>query len=134
MHPENLKAFDKSMNLCIDLFGELAFRKMQKNKDGTLAWRYGKINKSMFECVSASFAKLSEEKQNKLLDAIRDLYEHQQFSQISALLKDSKWAENPALQKWMQKVQARQDFESAIGQISSYCLVLMKLNTLLPKE
>ena len=55
------------MNLCIELFGELAFRKMQKNKDGTLAWRYGKINKSMFECVSASFAKLPEEKQNKLI-------------------------------------------------------------------
>jgi len=62
-----LKAFDKSMKLCIELFGEFAFRKMQKNKDGTLAWRYGKINKSMFECVSASFAKLSEEKQNKLI-------------------------------------------------------------------
>ena len=62
-----LKAFDKSMKLCIELFGELSFRKMQKNKDGTLAWRYGKINKSMFECVSASFAQLSEEKQNKLI-------------------------------------------------------------------
>ena len=62
-----LKTFDKSMKLCINLFGEFAFRKMQKNKDGTLAWRYGKINKSMFECVSASFAKLSEEKQNKLI-------------------------------------------------------------------
>lgn len=84
--------------------------------------------------INKAEEKQEEEKQNKLLDAIRDLYEHQQFSQISALLKDSKWAENPALQKWMQKVQARQDFESAISQISSYCLVLMKLNTLLPKE
>ena len=63
-----VKAFDKSMKLSIELFGPLAFRKMQKNKDGTLAWRYGKINKSMFECVSASFAKLSEDKQNKLIE------------------------------------------------------------------
>ena len=62
-----INAFDNSMKLCIELFGKLAFRKMQKNKDGTLAYRYGKINKSMFECISASFARLSTEKQNKLI-------------------------------------------------------------------
>lgn len=62
-----VKAFDRAMKLSVELFGKLAFRKMQKNKDGTLVGRYGKINKSMFECISASFAKISTENQNLLI-------------------------------------------------------------------
>ena len=48
-------AFKKAMTTAYDVFGELAFRKIQKNGS------YGKINKPLFECVSGRFARMTEE-------------------------------------------------------------------------
>lgn len=47
-------AFLKAMNTAYAVFGDKAFRKIQKND------KYGKINKPLFECVSVRFARLSE--------------------------------------------------------------------------
>ena len=55
------QAFYRSMATAYTLFGKNAFRKITKNE------RYGKINKPLFECVSVSFAKLSDEECSLLI-------------------------------------------------------------------
>lgn len=58
-NPNTLKrygtAFLVSMCRCRFLFGDLAFRKINRNE------RYGAINKPLFECTSVALAKLDEQ-------------------------------------------------------------------------
>ncbi len=52
--------FKNSMLLSKVVFGEYAFRKYLKNKNGK--WTYGPINRALFECVSVCFALIDSEK------------------------------------------------------------------------
>lgn len=64
-------AFNKSMNICLDLFGHNAFRKITINENDKYV--YSVINKPLFDCVSVSIARLTDEEQNKLINN-KDLF------------------------------------------------------------
>lgn len=49
-----------SMQRCYQIFGEIAFRKIDKNG------KYGRINKPLYESVSVTFAKMSDKEFDKL--------------------------------------------------------------------
>ncbi len=75
--------FLKTMRLCRDVFGEIAFRK--KNKDG----RFGKINKPLFECVSLCTSTLSD------LEAERLLHNRDRFlKDYNRLLEDESFVDS----------------------------------------
>lgn len=95
-----------------------------------------RLNNKLSELITINKAeeKAKEVEHNRFLEAIKDLSEKQQFAQIAVLLKESDLTKTPALQKWIRTVEKKQIFESAISQISSYCLVLMKVNNLLVKD
>ena len=84
--------------------------------------------------IKKSDEKGVNEKHKSLMDTISDLSDNQQFTQIVMLLENSKFATNPALQGWIEKVKNKRDFDAAISKISSYCLALMKINNLTAKE
>lgn len=69
------KAFIASMNCCIQLFGEKAFRKLIKKDDGTFSEKFGPLNKALFECESVCLARLSE-KEQKFLISKKELVFH----------------------------------------------------------
>lgn len=55
------RVFIRVMKTAHLIFGKIAFKKIYRND------KYGKINKPLFECVTVSFAQLSEEQCNVLL-------------------------------------------------------------------
>jgi Protein of unknown function DUF262. len=57
-----LKKFEESMFVCYSLFDKNSFRKMSKNG------KFGPLNKSLFESLSASVAKLNHTEQNLLMN------------------------------------------------------------------
>lgn len=59
-----LHVFKNSMNVCIQLFEECAFRKKGYGQDN----HFGPLNKSLFECTSVCVAKLSEKEKQILVD------------------------------------------------------------------
>ena len=60
-----IAGFKKSMLLSESVFGEYAFRKYLKNKNGK--WIFGPINKALFECVSVCFAQIESKKREQIL-------------------------------------------------------------------
>ena len=77
------KAFTKSMEVAVQLFGDKAFRRLNSNG------KYGKINKPLFECVSVSLAELAEERCSFLVRRKEDfilhyeaLFFNKEFTQI----------------------------------------------------
>ncbi len=57
-----LKVFEESMYICYSLFEKNSFRKMSKNG------KFGPLNKSLFESLSVSVAKMNRTEQNLLMD------------------------------------------------------------------
>lgn len=57
-----LKVFEESMYICYSLFEKNSFRKMSKTG------KFGPLNKSLFESLSVSVAKLNRTEQNLLMD------------------------------------------------------------------
>jgi len=87
--------------------------------------------------INSKEEKQAAEEQDNFMTAIRELADNQQFGQIAVLINDNHGdylKKNPALRKWIKKVQEKENFEAAISKISAYCLVLMKINNLLTKE
>lgn len=74
--------FFKAMQYASDIFGETAFRKMNKNK------KYGRINKPLFDSVSVNLAKLSEQDCKKLLEK-KDILQEK----YTTLLEDEDFAD-----------------------------------------
>ena len=56
-----LKTFEEAMFVCYSLFEKNSFRKMSKNG------KFGPLNKSLFESLSVSVAKLNSNEQNLLI-------------------------------------------------------------------
>lgn len=56
------KTFEESMFVCYSLFDKNSFRKMSKNG------KFGPLNKSLFESLSVSVAKMNRTEQNLLMD------------------------------------------------------------------
>lgn len=54
--------FLESMDTCVKLFGDYAFRKLNVDNN-----RFGPLNKALFECVSVSIAYLSSAQKQKLI-------------------------------------------------------------------
>lgn len=57
---EIVKTFEKAMDTCYAIFGEKAFRKINKNGD------YSKISKSLFDSLGVCIAWLSDEERSEL--------------------------------------------------------------------
>ncbi len=57
---EIVETFEKAMDTCYAIFGEKAFRKINKNGD------YSKISKSLFDSLSVCIAWLSDEERSEL--------------------------------------------------------------------
>lgn len=79
-----LRTFEKTMDLCWDLFGDRAFRRPNPNREG----KYLKLNKAIFEVVSVSLARLTDDEQtllrnrsNKFLFQLFSLLSEEQFIQ-----------------------------------------------------
>lgn len=58
-----LRTFESTMDLCWDLFGDRAFRRPNPKREG----KYLKLNKAIFEVVSVSLARLTNDEQAILL-------------------------------------------------------------------
>lgn len=70
-----LKAFESSMNVCYEVFGNRAFKRPNPNMKG----RFLKLNKAIFETLSVSIAKLSET-EKKLLVEKKEIFLEKTFS------------------------------------------------------
>lgn len=76
------KDFLKAMKYARGIFGDSAFRKLNKNK------KYGRINKPLYDAVSVNLAILEEHDCEKLLAKKSEL-----LGKYTALLKDAKFIE-----------------------------------------
>lgn len=77
---EYRNAFVKAMNYAYDLFGEVAFRRLNVNE------KYGQINKPLFDAVSVNLAKLNEKKYEILYERKEQL-----LNEYRKVLKDEKF-------------------------------------------
>lgn len=73
-------AFEKAMDTCCLIFGDVAFRKV--NRKG----KYSKISKSLFDSLSVNIAWLSDSQRSQLIckkdqvqQALRDLFQNKEF-------------------------------------------------------
>lgn len=73
-------AFEKSMTTCFAIFGDKAFRKINKNG------KYSKISKSLFDSLSVNIAWLSDndraeliDKKNQVKEAFSALFKNEEF-------------------------------------------------------
>lgn len=74
--------FRSTMTLAYDIFGERAFRKLQKNG------QYGPINKPLFEVVGSQFGRLNDAEREKLLNNSASFQQD-----YIALIQDSEFLE-----------------------------------------
>lgn len=75
------EVFQKAMRTAISVFGENAFRKINRNE------KYGnKINKPLFECVSVCFARLTELECSSIIKKKEDF-----LDKYNALLRDEEF-------------------------------------------
>lgn len=77
---EIVKTFEKAMDTCYAIFGEKAFRKINKNGD------YSKISKSLFDSLGVCIAWLSDEERSELEHKKEDVQ-----SSLENLFKDDEF-------------------------------------------
>lgn len=73
-------AFERAMDVCFNIFGDKAFRKINKNGD------YSKISKSLFDSLGVCIAWLSDEEQEELIQkksfvqaSLSELFKDEEF-------------------------------------------------------
>ena len=109
-----------------------------KNAGKEQSWKERLISKfNELISIKKTDEKTTEDKQKDFMKALKSLADEQKFAQIVKLIQSSNnknLNKDLALQEWSKKVEAKQDFETAVNKISSYSLVLMKMSNLQAKE
>lgn len=77
--------FERTMDLCWELFGDKAFRRPNPKNEG----RYLKLNKAIFEVISVSLALLTKEEQTTLIKNKNSL-----TTQLDYLLRDEQFIQS----------------------------------------